>query len=180
MKSLRYLVAACTLAVLPPSHANNNSVNLYINQNIGFNVEGYKYTQKSFPCKLDQVLVGHLLEESQQRQLNAEAVATADKINNGVIPVLALDVEQLVLTEEVQYGPKSSHPLPKVQVMAALVKGEKSVTAPHMCAITTLSEFTSSSNILDMGTVATVCTAVNRCLQRLSDDVVDWLEPQLK
>ncbi len=180
MRSLHYFTAACILTAAPLCLANENTVNLYINKNIGFNVEGYKYTQQEFPCDLDHLLVNHLLEESQQRHLDAEAVATADKINNGVIPVLALDVDQLVLTEEVQYGPKSHHPLPKVKVTAALVKGEDSVTAPHMCAITALSEFTSSSNILDMGTVATVCTAVNRCLQRLSDDVVDWLEPQLK
>lgn len=174
------LLFTLTLALATPSVLAEKNADLYINQNIGFNVEGYKYTQQEFPCQLDQLLVSHLIDESEQRQIQARAIGSYEEINNGVIPVLAIDVEQLVLTEDVQYGPKSQHPLPKVAVNTALVVGDEVVMQPHSCAITALSEFTSSSNILDMGTVATVCTAINRCVNRMSDDIIEWVQPKIQ
>ena len=112
-----------------------------------------------------------------------EAASTPDKISNGVIPVLAIDIEQLVLNEQFRFGTKSASNLPSVKVTAALItgKGEEGfVTAKHSCAIATLNEFTPSSNILDMGTTATVCSAARKCLDDLSKDIVQWIAPQVK
>jgi len=159
-----------------------NTPLVYINQNIGFNVKGYKYKQSEFPCEIDKVLVSNLVERAQSDGIRLEAVATADKIRNGVIPVLAIDIEQLVLGgQDRQFGVKQSLTLPKVQVTAALIKGGDMVTAKHTCAIATLNEFTPSSNILDLGnTGTTVCSATQKCLRDLSKDVVAWMAPQLK
>jgi hypothetical protein len=155
---------------------------VYINQNIGFNVKGYNYKQSEYPCDIDKVLVKNLVAQAKSDGIQLEPVSTADKILNGVIPVVAIDIEQLVLgNEERQFGTKQSNPLPKVQVTVALIKGKDDmVTAKHTCAIMTLNEFTPSTNVMDLGTGATVCSATRKCLKDLSKDVVAWVSPQLK
>lgn len=156
---------------------------VYVNKNLGFNIEGYKYGQSEFPCEIDKVLVQDLIDRSKREGIRMESVATADKIRNGVIPVLAIDIEQLVLGEDFRFGSKSKSNLPRVQVTAALVTGEGPddvVMAKHSCAIATLNELTPSSNVLDMGTVATVCSATHKCLRDLSKDIVQWIAPQVK
>ena len=154
----------------------------YINKNIGFNVKGYKYSQSQFPCDVDKVLVEEIMARGTREGLSIEPVATADKIRNGVIPVIAIDIEQMVLGGEADhhFGVKTDQRLPKMQVTAALVKGKDIVTAKHTCAIVTLNEFTPSSDVVDMGTPGvTMCTAMRKCIKDLSKDIVDWAEPQL-
>lgn len=156
---------------------------VYVNKNLGFNVKGFKYKQSEFPCEIDKVLVDNLVEQAHADGIRMEPVATADKIRNGVVPVLAIDIEQLVLGgEERQFGTKQESTLPKVQITAALVKGKDNmVTAKHTCAIMTLNEFTPSSNVLDLGSNGvTVCAATRKCLKDLSKDVVNWIEPQIQ
>lgn len=155
---------------------------VYINQNIGFNVKGYKYKQSEFPCEIDKVLVTNLVDQAKREGINLEPVGTADKILNGVIPVVAIDIEQLVLgNEKRQFGTKQENPLPKVQVTVALIKGKNDmVTAKHTCAIMTLNEFTPSTNVLDLGSGTTVCSATRKCLKDLSKDVVEWVSPQIQ
>jgi len=185
MKSL-LLVAALTFPLLTMAADDTtlspNAPLVYVNKNLGFNVKGYKYAQSQFPCDIDQVLVDNLVDQGKSEGIRMEPVGTADKIRNGVIPVLAIDIEQLVLGDESrQFGVKQSNSLPKVQVTAALVKGKDNiVTAKHTCAIMNLNEFTPSSNVLDLGTGVTVCSATRKCLRDLSKDVVGWISPQVK
>ncbi len=156
---------------------------VYVNKNLGFNVKGYKYKQSEFPCDVDKVLVDNLVEQAHVNGIRMEPVGTADKILNGVIPVLAIDIEQLALGgEERQFGVKQGSKLPKVQVTAALIKGKDNmVTAKHTCAIMALNEFTPSSDVLDLGSNGvTVCAATRKCLKDLSKDVVQWIEPQIQ
>ena len=154
---------------------------VYVNKNLGFNVKGFKYKQSEFPCDIDKVLVENLVEQAQKNGIRMEPVSTAAKIRNGVVPVLAIDVEQLALGQNHQFGTKRDSNLPKVQITAGLLKGKDNmVTAKHTCAIMALNEFTPSSNILDMGSNGvTVCAATRKCLSDLSQDVVQWIEPQL-
>ncbi len=156
---------------------------VYVNQNVGFNVKGYKYKQSEFPCNIDKVLVSNLVDRASASGIRMEPVATADKIMNGVVPVLAIDVEQLVLGgEKRQFGTKQSSNLPKVQVTVAFIKGkDDTVTAKHTCAIMTLNEFTPSTNVMDLGgNGVTVCSATEKCLKDLSKDVVEWMSPIVK
>lgn len=159
-----------------------NAPLVYVNKNLGFNVKGYKYKQSEFPCDIDSVLVTNLIEQAKNDGIRLESIGTADKINNGVVPVLAIDIEQLVLGDEKQFGTKQQSSLPKVQITAALVKGKNNiVTAKHTCAIATLNEFSPSSNVLDLGSNGvTVCGATRKCLKDLSKDVVEWIAPQVK
>jgi hypothetical protein len=158
--------------------SNKEAPLIYINKNIGFNVEGYKYTQSEFPCNIDKLLVEKLITKASDKGIRLEAVNTADKIRNGVIPVLAIDVEQLVLGDK-KFGTQQESKLPKVQITAALIKSkDEMVTAKHTCAIMTLNDLTPSTNILDLG-APTVCTATRKCLSDLSRDVIEWIEPQL-
>ena len=177
------LLCSAFAVAAPESVPLNDSAPLvYINQNIGFNVPGYKYKQSEFPCDIDKVLVSNLVDQARDDGIRLEPVGTADKILNGVIPVVAIDIEQLVLgNEERQFGTKQSNPLPKVQVTVALIKAKDDmVTAKHTCAIMTLNEFTPSTNVLDLGTTTTLCSATRKCLKDLSKDVVEWVSPQVK
>ncbi len=160
-----------------------NAPLVYVNKNFGFNVKGFKYKQSEFPCEIDKVLVDNLIEESKAQGIRLESIGTADKINNGVVPVVAIDIEQLVLGgEKRQFGTKQESTLPKVQITAALVKNKDSiVTAKHTCAIITLNELTPVTSVTDLGTYGvTMCSATRKCLKDLSKDVVDWIEPQIK
>lgn len=170
------------LAIAADEHPLSSKAPLvYVNKNIGFNVPGFKYKQSEFPCDIDKVLVSNLVEQAKTEGIRLEPVGTASKVLNGVIPVLAIDVEQLVLGEDHQFGTKRDSNLPKVQITAALVKGKNNiVTAKHTCAIMTLNEFTPSGNVTDLGSAVTVCSATRKCLQDLSKDVVGWIEPQIQ
>lgn len=183
--SLLIPALACSVLTVAASESaplDGKAPLVYVNQNIGFNVEGYKYKQSEFPCDIDKVLVTNLVGQAKSEGIRFEPVGTADKILNGVIPVVAIDIEQLVLgNEERQFGTKQDNPLPKVQVTVALIKGKNDmVTAKHTCAIMTLNEFTPSTNVLDMGTSTTICSATRKCLKDLSKDVVEWVSPQVK
>lgn len=153
---------------------------IYLNQNLGFNIEGFKYTQSEFPCAVDKMLVENLLEQGAQQRLTIEATDSASKVHNGSIPVIAIDIEQLVLGEKFKFGTKTRSNLPKVQVAVALIKGESYEIAKHSCTIATLNELTPSTSVLDLGTTATVCSATRKCLKDLSKDIIQWVKPQIK
>lgn len=169
------------LAAEPVPELGAKAPLVYVNKNLGFNVKGFKYKQSEFPCEIDKVLVENLVEQSKIQGIRLEPIGTADKINNGVIPVLAIDVEQLVLGAR-QFGTNQESTLPKVQITAALVKNKNNiVTAKHTCAIMSLSEFTPATSVTDLGTYGvTVCSATRKCLKDLSKDVVEWIQPQIK
>lgn len=159
---------------------NQSQAKAYINQNIGFNVKGYKYKQSEFPCNVDKVLVELIVKRGAKDGIAIEPVGTIDKIQNGVVPVIAIDIEKMVISDdkEGQFGATDN--LPMMQVTAAVVKGEDIVTAKHTCAIINLNEFTPSNNVLDLGTPGvTYCKAMRKCIRELSKDVIDWAGPQL-
>lgn len=157
---------------------------IYLNENFGFNVEGYNYTQAEYPCAIDKVLVEKIIERGQSDNLRIEAVSTADKIHNTEIPVLAIDIDALVLgSEEFTFGTRSSSNLPSVRVTAALIDEslpEGFVSARHSCAIATLNQLAPRSSVLDLDAGGhTVCSATHRCLNDLSRNIVRWVKPQV-
>src|SRR5690625_7646162 len=95
---------------------------IYLNENFGFNVEGYNYTQAEYPCAIDKVLVEKIVERGQSNDLNIEAVSTAEKIHNAECPGLAIDSDALVLgSEEFTCGARSSSNLRSVRGTVALI-----------------------------------------------------------
>ncbi len=180
MKTLMRITLLAMCVIAPAINAAEQKPLVYINKNLGFNVPGYKYTQSEMPCNIDIQLVAMLEKYGAKAGLDMETVSTIDKIQNGTIPVLLMDIEQLVLGKDYQFGDKTKHTLPKVQVMAAVTKGTEIQTAKHTCAIATLNEFTPSSSVLDLGVPVTVCSATKKCLRDLSKDIIEWLAPQVK
>lgn len=157
----------------------DQSPDMYLNQNLGFNIPGFNYQQSDYPCNIDKVLVLSLVERARKEGIDMQPTGDPNKILKGELPVLAIDIEELVLNKNFRFGSQSKSNLPRVKVTAALIKGENgkdAVTAKHSCAIATLNEFTPSSEILDMGTTATVCKATQKCLRELSKDIVQWVE----
>lgn len=183
MKRLN-LIALVLLGPLAAAvSADERPAQIYLNENLGFNVEGYNYVQDELPCDIEESLVSKILERAAKRGLAMQAVSTADKIHSGDKPVLAIDIEGLALgSEEFTFGMDSSSNLPAVKVIAGLFHATEPnsvVTATHSCAIASLNELTPSSSVLDLGTTHTVCSATRKCLNDLSNDIVQWVVPQL-
>jgi len=163
-----------------------NASTILLNKGIGFNVEGFKYDQSSFPCEINKVLVKKLVEQGLSKNIKVKTTDDLEKILNAKVPVLAIDIETLSLgSKGPKYGTKRDSPLPSVTVTAALIRNQSKagfVTEKHSCAIMTLSELTSSmtDNVLDLGSDGvTVCSATHQCLNDLSKDIIEWLEPEI-
>jgi hypothetical protein len=176
-----FALASCTSApVITPA-----APLVYVNQNFGFDVPGYKYQQAEIPCDIQPHMVQSLIHAAAEKNIRLEAVSAPDKINNkDGIPLLAIDIVGLVLGGEGrQFGVKTDNELPAIIIKAAVFgnDAEKSFQVKaHSCAILTLNELTPSTNVLDLGTVATVCSATKKCVDQLSNDLVTWLAPLVK
>lgn len=179
MKLLLVFTLLCLCILSPLSFSAEQKNIIYINENMGFNVPGYKYAQSEMPCDIDKNLVNYMIEDGAKVNLDMQAVSTAEKVNNGSIPVLLIDVEKLALGKEHSYGTTAKDNLPKVQVTAALLIADQLETAKHTCAIATLNMLTPSTDILDLGVNYTICSATQKCLKDLSKDIVEWVVPQV-
>lgn len=157
---------------------------VYLNQHIGFDVEGYHYQQKAFPCEMDRRLIRHLIDQGPHDQIRFVATDGTGDIYHQGIPVLAIDINALVLNEEHVYGTRAHSYLPRVKITSALIEKnrftEGYVQAQQRCAIATLNELTPSSSVLDLGVSSTICGAVDKCLLDLSKEVTGWVSSQLK
>jgi hypothetical protein len=177
----RLKVLGLLVGISMASTAGAAPFKVYLNEHVGFNVKGFKYNQKEFPCDIEKNLVAGLVEQGEKQKVPLEVVGTADKLRNGVIPVIAVDIEQLVLGKEGHnYGKHKKNNLPMIQATAAVIKGNDLITAKHTCAFATLSEFTPSSSVMDLGTTTTVCKAIHRCVKDLSKDIMTWASSELK
>ena len=178
---LFFFLACCSTSVWSESEATL----IYINENLGFHVEGYNYNQSEFPCDLDKSLVEQVIQRGAKENLRIEPVNTQEKLRNGRIPVLAIDIESLILgSEEFTFGTRSESKLPHVGVTVALFAEhlpEGFSAAEHSCSILTPNDLVPSSSVLDMGTYGhTVCSVIRtKCLNRLSKDIVQWVLPQI-
>ncbi|TYK66529.1 hypothetical protein [Colwellia echini] len=163
------------------TQANASEADVYINQNIGFNVEGYNYNQPALPCDIDKSLVELIIKKSKQQNIEIEAVTTTEKIHNGKIPVVSIDIEQLVLSKDHIYGKITDFNLPKLQITAGIIKGEDIQTAKHTCAVaSTSSEHIKPTDVVKYNQPGvSICGEAQKCLEDLSKDVVQWLKPQL-
>lgn len=177
MKKLIPFTLLSLYVISPLAVAREQKTLVYVNQNFGFNVPGYKYEQTELPCDIDKNLVELLIKDSTKTGLTMEPVNTAEKVHNGTIPVLVIDIEQLALGKEYSFGTKTTDKLPKVQVTAGILLGQELKTAKHTCAIATLNELTPSSDILDLGVNLSVCDATQKCLRDLSKDIIEWAAP---
>lgn len=82
----RLVVVSCLLCMVwgPWVTAAPNKV--YLNENVGFNVKGYKYTQKEFPCEVDKKLMVSMLDQGKKQNIPMELAGTPEKLRNGTIP----------------------------------------------------------------------------------------------
>lgn len=185
MKLQHCFLFVCAVWFSSNSWAEPGGPLVYINENLGFHVEGYNYSQSEFPCDIDKSLVEQIIQRGAEENLRIEPVGTKEKLQNGRIPVLAMDIESLVLgSEEFTFGTDSQSTMPHVGVRVALVAEHLSEgfnTAEHSCSILTPNDLVPTTSVLDMGTYGyTVCSAIRKkCLNRLSNDIVQWVLPQI-
>jgi len=186
MKLQHCFLFICTAWLASSVWAESGKPLIYINENLGFNVKGYNYNQSEYPCDIDKVLVKEIVERGGKSNLRIEPTSSADKLHSGKAPVLAIDVESLALgDEEFTFGTRSDSKMPSVGVTAALIADhlpEGLNSDKHHCSIVNSNDLVPNSSVLDMGTYGyTVCDAVQKkCLNHLSQDIVDWILPQLE
>lgn len=182
MKQLKHILSIliiCTAGVASLAKATETTV--YLNKNVGFNVEGYVYDQPALPCDVDINLIDQIVKEGSKANLKIDVVGTKEKIKNGIIPVVLLDIEQLSLRQAAAYGVSKNFNLSKIKVNAAILKGDNLVTANHSCAITSQDKFTMPTDkILLNHPEVEICAEAQKCLEDLSKDVIDWVKPQVK
>ncbi len=190
MKTFKLLSMATLTLVASYVQANEDvgggSASLILNKNLGFNVKGFNYDQKQFPCDIDKVLIDKIVEKAKKDKITIITSGNSKVINKATIPVLAIDIDGLSLGDKgPKYGKNIDTALPSVKATVALIdkkSAEGFVTAKHSCAIATLNEVTpaAGSNVLDLGGFGvTVCSATHKCLNDLSSDIIDWVKPQL-
>ena len=162
-----------------PALAETTPKELYLNKDLGFNVEGYKYNQASLPCDIDKFLVDDIVHRGAEENIKVNVVGNGDSIPNTGAPLLAIEINALSLgKDKFKFGVRNDSVLPAVKVTAGLISGngeDDMILAKHSCAIATLQELNpnNSSNILDLGTYGTtVCDATQKCLKNLSKDIV--------
>ena len=181
MKKLIQITLISIFAFTANVNANETKPLVYINKSIGFNVEGYKYQQPALPCDVDKYLVEFLEKRGNKSGLNMEIVEGKEKVRNGTIPVLLIDIEQLVLRQSKAYGESNNFNLPKVQITAGILKGDNIQTAKHTCAMTSADKFTMPTDLILLNNPGiAICSEARKCLKDLSKDVIDWLKPQVE
>ncbi|MDN4502002.1 hypothetical protein QX776_06295 [Alteromonadaceae bacterium BrNp21-10] len=174
-----FIIACLSHSVLAATEAKE----IYLNKDLGFNIEGYKYDQKALPCDVDTFLVEDIVARGEQENLKITTVGTGDSIPNSGAPILAIEITALALgKDKFNFGVRSDKKLPAIKVTAGLITGDKesdTILAKHSCAIMTLQDISpATSNILDLGTYGvSVCDATRKCLKDLSKDIVQWVGP---
>lgn len=174
------LIGLCTFTASVSAMDKSSSV--YINKGIGFNIEGYNYEQPALPCDVDKKLVELVIAKGNKANLNIEAVETEEKIKNGIVPVVLIDIDELALSKDHNYGVGANHLLPKIKITAGVLKGEDLQTAKHTCVVArTEHNSTMQGDIVKYNNMnVSMCSEVQKCLEGLSKDVVEWLEPQVR
>ena len=191
IKTLRLsqLCAIAMTALLTACGSSNPQLSetaptVLINTHLGFNVEGYKYKQSEIPCDIDTTLVEDLVRNGLKENIRMEAVSTADRIISPSAPLLAIDIDGLILgSEEHSYGDSSSSHLPSIKVSSALMHPKDKNflhTSQHSCSILTLSEFSTGSGVMDLNSGVTICSATRKCVNEVSKDIVKWLSPHIR
>lgn len=172
------MLSICTLTTTV--NASEASPTVYVNQHVGFNVEGYKYDQPALPCDVDKNLVDLLVKNGNKANLSMQAVGTKEEIQNGTVPVVLVDIEQLALKHNKSYGKSNNFNLTKIGITAAVLKDGALTTAKHTCALTSEDNLTMPTDeiLLNHANVE-VCHEAQKCLEDLSKDVIDWAKPQI-
>lgn len=174
-----FMIACFSQSVL----AASESKEIFLNKDLGFNVEGYKYNQKALPCEVDKYLIEGIVERAAKENIKVTTVSTGDKIPNSGAPILALEITALALGQKkFNFGVRDDYELPSIKVTAGLIRGDKeedTILAKHSCAIVTLKDINSAtSSVLDLGTYGvSVCDATHKCINDLTKDIAQWVGP---
>ncbi len=186
LKKLSLLVFTVS-CLLPTLAAAGSKPKVLLNQDIGFAVKGYKYDQESFPCNIETMLVERIVKDGKRSDIDIEPVSLAN-LPPSDSPILAIDIQRMSLgSKEHAYGVKNKRVsrLPSIGVQVALVSGQGSdatvLTAKHSCAFVNFNQLNPTiTSVLEIGAPGlSICDVTRKCLIELSDDIVDWLEPQL-
>lgn len=163
------LVAACSST----STVSGNAKTVYINENVGFAVKGYSYEQDGLVCDIDKYLVTALVDKAAAKNINL----VRTKVVSQQGPLLALDIESLVLGQNERAYIGNNAVEPKIGVAAGLlIKGR----APELTAISQQCvAFSDQMALSNAAAGGSNCSSLNKCARRMSGDIIDWLAPQI-
>lgn len=181
MKTVFYIILITFCTTATNLHAYEDKPLVYVNKNVGFNIEGYNYQQPALPCDVDKRLIELLVKKANNANINMQVVDSKDKIENGKVPVLLIDIEQLTLGENHNYGGEVNVNFPKVQINAGVLKKQKLQKAKHTCEIALSTPSVMPTDVVKYNNPAvSACSEAEKCLKELSSDVIDWLKPHVK
>lgn len=163
------LVTACS----GTPTVNGDAKTVYINENVGFAVKGYSYKQDGLVCDIDNYLVNALVDKAAAKNIKLVRVKTASQQG----PLLALDIESLVLGQNKREYIGNNAVEPEIGVAAGLlVKGRSPelTTISHQCVA-----FSDQMALSNAAAGSSNCSSLNKCARRVSGDIVDWVVPQI-
>lgn len=163
------LMAACSSTAT----MNGNAKTVYINENVGFAVKGYSYKQDGLVCDIDNYLIDAMVDKAAAQNINLVRVKTVSQ--NG--PLLALDIESLVLGQNKRTYIGNNAVEPEVGVAAGLLiegRTPELTTISHQCVA-----FSDQMALNNSAGGSSNCSSLNKCARRVSADIVDWLAPQI-
>lgn len=150
---------------------------VYLNEELGFAVSGYSYSQDGLVCDIDNYLVSSLVAEAVNHDINLVPIngsATIKSKQN----ILAIDINELVLGQNKKNFVGNSAVDPKIGVMAGYIN--KSLAEPLISTSYSCVAFTDKMAFSNYAGRASNCSSLHKCARRLSNDVIGWLSAQLK
>lgn len=158
---------------------------VYLNSNIGVNLDDYKYTQPEMICQVDEEMVEHITLRAAKENIRVVPVYTYMEMEEAS-NVLAIDVTDLPdETQTVHAGSKSVNP--KLGITAAFIdktpKTPLTLSFKEHCTAKVDhggSTTTAAGDTFGGGAGFSVCKEMRRCARRVSAGVADWLAEEVK
>lgn len=175
------LLSACSSAPVITADAPI----VYLNSNVGLNLDDYKYSQSNMTCGVDNELIENITLRAAKENIRILPVYTyleVDAADN----VLAIDITDLPDSAETNHS-GSKTVSPKLGISAAYI--EKNAGNPHALTFDDHctgkfpsggSKTNAAGQTTGGGSGSGICREMRRCARRISANITDWLVYDLK
>lgn len=153
---------------------------IYLNSNVGLNLEEYKYSQNQMTCDVDNELIDNITLTAAKENIRVLQVYTYLEME-AADNVLAIDITDLPNSTETNYS-GSRNVSPKLGISAAYIeKGtntSRSLNFDDHCT-GRFSHGGSHTNAAGQttggGSGPGICREVRRCARKISANITNWL-----
>lgn len=158
---------------------------VYLNSNVGLNLDDYKYSQSNMTCGVDDELIENITLRAAKENIRILPVYTyleVDAADN----VLAIDITDLPDSSETNHS-GSKTVSPKLGISAAYI--EKDAVNPQALTFDDHctgkfpnggSKTNAVGQITGGASGSGICREMRRCARRISANITDWLVDDIK